>query len=125
MRGTTHADIPHRRGRSAQGAVRAAVAATHHARPGVGAHAGQHAAWWARNAATLTLIADNEKDPVRAEAAQSDAATAQRLAEAMAAAHTAQIGEPAPVPPSTAGQYAASAAELSDVSDLDVLEAGL
>jgi hypothetical protein len=71
----------------------------------------------------LTLIADHELDPARAEAARADAVTAQRLAEGMAAAHTAQVGEPEPVPPSTAGYEVG--AELPDVCDLDGLEAGL
>jgi hypothetical protein len=115
--------------------VQAAVAATYRTRPGVGAHAGEHAVWWFRNSATLTLIADNEVDPVRAEAARADAVTARRLAEGMAAAHTAQVGQPAPVPPSTAGYDAAAEApevvelpdvvELADVVDFDGLEVGL
>lgn len=123
MRGMRLARAAGRRGHAVQGAVQAAVTATHHTRPGVDAHAGQHAAWWARNSATLTLIADHEKDPARAEAARADAVTAQRLAEGMAAAHTSRVGEPAPVP-SSATEWDA-AAELADVSDLDVLEAGL
>jgi hypothetical protein len=149
MRGTTPARARGRRGRDPQAAVQAAVAAAHRTRPGVGAHAGQHAAWWARNSATLKLISKHEVDPVRAQAARADAVTAWRLAEAMAAAHTAQlssaesqasppeasvrVGGPrmgksgaflAAVPQSTAG-YDAAAAELPDVSDLHVLEVGL
>jgi hypothetical protein len=84
-----------RRGHSVQGAVQAAVAATYRTRPGVGAHAGEHAVWWFRNSDTLNLIADNEVDPVRAEAARADAVTARRLAEGMAAAHTSQVGQSA------------------------------
>ena len=104
-------------------AVRAAVAATEQTRPGVGAHAGEHAAWWARNADAMFLISDHEMDPVRAEAARADAVTSQRLAEAMAAAHTAHADQSLPVPASTSVYEAA--VELPDVSDLDGLEAGL
>jgi hypothetical protein len=123
MRGSTRAGFGHRLGRSPQEAVRGAVAATAHTRPGVGAHAGQHAAWWARNSATLHLIADHEHDPSRAQAVRSDAVTSQRLAEAMAASHTAHAADLSPVPMSTAGMDVG--AELADVSDLDVLEVGL
>lgn len=124
MRGTTEARVRgRRRGHGAQGAVQAAVADVHRTRPGAGAHAGVHAAWWARNAATMTLIADHEFDPVRAEAARADAVTSQRLAEAMAATHTAHAADLSPVPPSAAGLD--FGAELADVSDLDVLEVGL
>ena len=77
--------------RGLRDAVRAAVAGTHHARPGVGADAGEHAAWWARHAAALALIAENEADPGRAASARADAATARRLSAAMAAEHTAQL----------------------------------
>jgi hypothetical protein len=95
----------------------------------VGAHAGEHAVWWFRNSDTLNLIADNEGDPVRAEAARADAVTARRLAEGMAAAHTSQVGQSAPVPPSTAGYDAAAEApdvvELAGVVDFDGLEVGL
>jgi hypothetical protein len=89
----------------------------------------------------LNLIADNEIDPVRAEAARADAVTARHLAEGMAAAHTAQVGQPAPVPPSTAGYDTAAetpevvelpgaaalpdVVELADVVGFDGLEVGL
>jgi hypothetical protein len=123
MRGAALPRARGRRGHGAQSAVQAAVAATAQTRPGVGAHAGEHAAWWARNSVTLFLIADHEKDPARAQAARADAVTSQRLAEAMAAAHTAQADQSVPVPQSSDGYEAG--AELPDVSDLDVLEAGL
>lgn len=87
----------------------------------MGDHAGKHAAWWARNAVTLKLIADHERNPARAEAARADAVTAQRLAEGMATAHVAQADQPMPVPPSV-GSYET---ELPDESALEDLEAGL
>jgi hypothetical protein len=122
MRGTTLARARGRRGHGARKVVQAAVAATAQTRPGVGAHAREHAAWWARNSATLHLIADHAGDPARAQAARADAVTSQRLAEAMAADHAAHAEPSLPVPASTGGCEAA--AELLDLSDLDVLEVG-
>lgn len=124
MRWTRQAGVRGHRGQDGQGVVQAAVMATHDTRPGVGAHAGQHAAWWARNSATLHLIADHENDPARARTARADAATAQRLAQAMAADHAATAADHAPVPEAVAGHEPA-AVELPAVSDLNVLEAGL
>lgn len=108
--------------------VENAVAATYRTRPGVGAHAGEHAAWWFRNSDTLNLVADNEGDPVRAAVARADAVTARRLAEGMADAHTSHAGPLAPVPPSTAGYDAAAeapgAVALPEVVEFDGLEVG-
>jgi hypothetical protein len=117
-----------------RGAVQVAVAATHRTRPGLGAHAGQHAAWWARNADTLALIADHEADPVRAEAARADAVTAQRLAEGMASAHVAQVVEPraarvagpVPVPvPVVGDEVAVGGPDLVDLAGLGEWGVGL
>lgn len=123
-RSTSLAHVRSRRtGNVIRGAVQAAVTAAHHTRPVAGASAGEHAVWWARQSGALELIAEHEPDPGRAESARADAVTARRLAEGMAAAHAAQAGEPASVPQSTA--VFDVVAELPDVSDLDVLGAGL
>ena len=97
-RSTTRAGLRGRRTDGAvRGAVQAAVTAAHHTRPAAGAHAGQHAVFWAQTAGALDLIADHEMVPGRAESARADAVTARRLAEGMAAAHTAQVGTAEPV----------------------------
>jgi hypothetical protein len=100
-----------------RGAVQAAVRAAHHTRPAVGAQAGQHAVFWARTAGALDLIADHEMVPGRAESARADAATARRLAEGMAAAHTAQVGAAEPVPV-VGDEVAVGEPDLAGLADL-------
>jgi hypothetical protein len=100
-----------------RGAVQSAVTAAHHARPAVGAHAGQHAVFWAQTAGALEMLADHEMDPGRAESARADAVTARRLAEGMAAAHSAQVG--------AAEQVPAVEVPTPDVAEWAELEVGL
>jgi hypothetical protein len=102
----------HRKDHAVRGAVQVAVTAAHHTRPDAGAHAGQHAVFWARTAGALDLIADHEMVPDRAESVRADAGTARRLAEGMAAAHTAQIGSAGPVPPAGSAGVALEEASL-------------
>jgi hypothetical protein len=106
-------------GRDVKRAVQAAVSAAHQTRPAAGTHAGQHAVWWARTASALTLIAEHEADPVRAEAARADAGTARRLAEGMGAAHTAQLAE-AELSADTTGD-----SRMVEELEFDALEVGI
>ena len=103
-----------------RGAVQAAVRAAHRTRPSVGAPAGQHAVFWARTAGALDLLADHEMVPARADAVRADAVTARRLAEGMAAAHTAEMGAVERVPAA-----AVSEEQVLDVPDWAEMGVGL
>ena len=102
-----HGGRARRRERGIRGAVQTAVAAAHAARPEPGAAAGEQAVWWHHNASALDLIAENEADEARAEAARSDAEIARRLSRGLALTHADAVERDA----------TAEVAELQDDSD--------